>query len=68
VFFSLGELSRFTSAVALAIFALVNATLIKLKIERPAEAHYTAPRFVPVVGLLLCAAMLLYQIYAAIRP
>jgi APA family basic amino acid/polyamine antiporter len=68
VFFSLGELSRFTSAVALAIFALVNAALIKLKFEPPAEPHYTAPHFVPVVGLLLCAAMLLYQIYVAIRP
>ena len=56
----LETLARITSAIALAIFAGVNAALISLKRQDP-RSPFTVPMAVPVTGLVLCLSMLLYQ-------
>ncbi len=59
---SLGHLAQFTSFIALSVFAVVNLALIGLKRRAPRGPVYTVPRFVPVVGALLCVGMLVFQL------
>lgn len=61
---SLGRLAQFTSFIALSVFAVVNLSLITLKRASPRGPVYTVPRFVPIVGAVLCVGMLLFQIAA----
>jgi len=61
LFFSLGGLASFTSFVALAVFAMVNASLWRLKRQTDSQPAFTVPHAVPIVGFMLCIAMLGYQ-------
>ncbi len=63
---TLGHLAQFTSFIALSVFAIVNLALIGLKRRTARGPVYTVPRFVPVVGAVLCVAMLLFQINAVL--
>jgi len=63
MFFSLGGLAQFTSLIALGIFTLVNASLWKLKKASAARPPFCIPLFVPVIGTLLCAAMIFFRAY-----
>ena len=52
------DLAGVTSTILLTVFALVNASLIALKRQR-AEAPFTVPMWVPVIGLILSLLALL---------
>lgn len=65
--FSLGGLARLTSAVALMIFSMVNAALLRLKARGIAHDGFRAPPAVPITGLALCAGMLLFQMFEFLR-
>jgi amino acid transporter len=56
-FFSLGGLARFTSALALLVFAAINAALWRLK-TTAAPSPFRVPKLVPLLGFVCCAAML----------
>ncbi len=58
--FPLTGLAETTSRITLAIFALVNVALIRIKMKgSPApEGTFIVPFFVPVVGLVSCVALL----------
>ena len=55
--FPLVVLASWTSAILLLVFATVNAALIALQAREP-HAGFRVPRWVPVLGLLLCLALL----------
>lgn len=60
----LATLAKTTSFIILTIFLLVNIALLAIK-RRPSETPYqglTLPAFVPLLGLLLCVAMLASQL------
>ena len=59
--FSLERLARFTSFVALIVFVMVNASLWRLKNIESERPVFCVPKAVPVLGVLLCAAMIFYQ-------
>jgi APA family basic amino acid/polyamine antiporter len=59
--FSLDRLARFTSFIALIVFSMVNASLVKLKRDQPDRPEFSVPVGVPVLGFLLCAGMICYQ-------
>jgi amino acid transporter len=62
-YFPLATLAKTTSFIILMIFCLVNLALLKLKKRSqgvPSQSMQV-PTFVPVIGLLLCLAMLLIQ-------
>ena len=61
LFFALGELARVTSFIALMIFALVNAALLRLKSDEQAKPEFSVPKIVPRAGLVACLAMLVYE-------
>ena len=63
---SLGRLAQFTSFIALGVFLTVNLSLIVLKRRTPTGPVYTVPGFVPVIGAVLCLAMLLFHVAAVI--
>jgi amino acid transporter len=64
---SLDRLARLTSFIALGIFAAVNLSLLKLKRKEPFGPEFTVPKVVPIIGALLCAGMLLYQVAAFLK-
>lgn len=58
------ELARITSFVILTIFALVNLSLVTLKIreKRPDSGkHFRIPILVPAIGFVLCLGFILMQ-------
>ena len=59
--FSLGELARLTSLLTLAIFALANAALWRLKRSTTATPAFEVPLGVPIAGTVLCGGMVCYQ-------
>ena len=59
--FSLERLARFTSFVALVVFLMVNASLWRLKKDDQARPVFRVPNAVPVIGILLCSGMIVYQ-------
>lgn len=61
LFLSLGSLARVTSLIALGIFTVVNASLWRLKLISSVRPWFEVPLFVPIVGALLCAAMIAYE-------
>lgn len=56
--FPLKTLASATSLIMLLIFAASNASLIVLEKREP-DAPFDIPRFVPWVGLLVCAALII---------
>ncbi len=62
VFFSVENLAASTSYVTLAVFALVNAALVRLKLVQSASAKpdgFTVPLWVPVTGAAASLGLLL---------
>ncbi|MGE0613952.1 MAG: APC family permease, partial [Hyphomicrobiales bacterium] len=62
----LDELARYSSMVVLAVFALVNLALWRLKGREPSPppgAFLVIPRWVPMAGLLGCCALLLAEAF-----
>ena len=57
----LERLAEITSQLTLIVFALVNTALVLLKWRSapPTEGAYTAPIAVPIVGCVLCVALLI---------
>ncbi len=62
LWFSLGPLARATSLITLAIFALVNLSLVRIKRRDPTpEGLFAAPSFVPILGATASAGVLLIE-------
>lgn len=58
LFVAIERLAELTSQVALAIFAIVNLSLIVLKRRAPeTQVGFQVPAFVPVAGLVTCLAL-----------
>ncbi len=64
LFFSLGELARFTSALALLIFAMVNVSLLRLKRRAIHRPRFEVPGIIPILALLACLVMLVQDQYS----
>ena len=64
LFFSLGELARFTSALALLIFAMVNIALLRLKRRTDHNPRFQVPGIIPRLALLACLVMLVQDQYS----
>jgi amino acid transporter len=62
--FSLGALARYTSALALLIFAIVNASLLRLKAQTGEDPPFSVPGIIPTVALLACLVMLVQDQYS----
>jgi amino acid transporter len=64
----LSDLARATSSLLLSVFVLINAALIVLQ-RRQSEpkGQFEVPTFVPLAGILVCAALLLNQPPQALR-
>jgi amino acid transporter len=52
------RLAEWTSVATLIVFALVNLALIQIQRKSGPSGGFTAPRWVPVTGLLTCLLML----------
>jgi basic amino acid/polyamine antiporter, APA family len=63
--FPLEGLADTTSRLTLVIFGMVNAALVKVKrrSESPPVNTFIVPIFVPIVGCLLCAALLISGLF-----
>lgn len=69
LWFPLVVLAKATSAIMIAIFTLVNLSLLVIRLrrdERP-EPGFTAPLALPIAGTVLCAAFLGYQLLSLLR-
>lgn len=64
LFFSLGELARLTSTIALIIFALVNISLLRLKRHSDTRPAFQVPGIIPILALLACLVMLVQDQYS----
>jgi APA family basic amino acid/polyamine antiporter len=64
LFFSVGELARFTSALALLIFAMVNLALLRLKRRADHNPRFEVPGIIPGLALLACLVMLVQDQYS----
>ena len=64
----LESLAKITSGIMLVNFAIVNASLIRLKITQPTmtEEVRVYPAVIPILGCLLCLVFLILQVFA--RP
>lgn len=60
----IGPLARVTSIVALAVFLVVNVSLMALKQRVTVAPRFSVPRFIPFAGAVLCAGTLLLQLVA----
>ncbi len=57
------ELARLTSLILLTVFALVNLALLRLKAQDPKpEGVTTVPGFVPLIGFLISAGFVLWEL------
>lgn len=68
IFLPLTTLAKFTSAIIMLVFALVNLALWRIK-RRDPDPHGVGPRlprFVPLAGFILCALTLLFQMWLVI--
>jgi amino acid transporter len=65
IFFPLTTLAKATSTIILAVFAIVNLALwrIKGKTDVPIHDGFTIPRWLPLLGFLSCSAVLLFQFW-----
>ena len=58
LFFSLSGLARATSLLALAIFAVVNLSLWRLKHVDKRVPNFSVPRSLPMIGTIICLSMI----------
>jgi amino acid transporter len=59
-------LAEATSAITLAVFCLINVSLVIIQRKSSVpEGGFSAPRWVPVVGAILCLAMLIFSVIAS---
>lgn len=63
LFFSVSDLARVTSFIALFIFTIVNIALWRLKRIAPGETEFSVPTAIPIAGAILCATMIGYEGY-----
>ena len=60
------DLASATSLLLLLVFGLMNAALIVLKLKRSEEkGHFEVPIFVPVIGLVICTALVVTRLASA---
>ena len=60
------SLAKLTSFITLVVFALINFSLLQIKIRAPeAEDIYTVPFWVPVIGFLTSGSFVVYLIFHA---
>lgn len=59
----IGWLARLTSAVTMAVFVSVNASLIRIKREDGPTSSFSVPGWVPVVGITASAGMFVAEIW-----
>jgi len=69
VFFPLTTLAKATSTIILAIFAIVNLALWRIKGQTKTKSHdgFSIPRWLPMLGFLSCTAVLLFQFWLIAR-
>jgi amino acid transporter len=68
LWFPLVTLAKTTSFILLTVFALVNLTLVRIKLRGPAPAGtLSVPLWAPAMGFLLSLGITLYQIIALVR-
>ncbi len=63
--FDLTTLAKVTSAIILFIFVSVNAALLKLKLSgtiKEDNGFFLVPWWLPLLGLVVCSAMLIFEI------
>ncbi len=59
----IADLARLTSGVTLAVFALANASLLRIQLRDPApEGILRVPRWLPVVGAVTSAGFLMFEL------
>lgn len=58
----LASLAELTSVLVLAVFALVNVSLWRIKQREPLTQGFCVPSVVPVLGAVTCAAFLLFRL------
>lgn len=63
-FFSLGELARFTSTLALLVFAIVNVSLLRLKSRSASNPQFQVAGIIPALALLACLVLLVQDQYS----
>ena len=66
IFFPLEGLARTTSYIVLAIFALVNGSLIALRLRGAPPTEFQVPLFVPALGAALSVIVILTELWRAI--
>lgn len=52
------QLAQVTSAITLAVFALVNASLVVIQRREPPSAAFTVPHAVPIIGVVASLGLL----------
>ena len=63
LFFPLEGLARTTSYIVLAVFALVNLSLVMIKLKGAGPAQFTVPLAVPVLGTALSTIVLVVELW-----
>jgi hypothetical protein len=61
------SLARITSFIALSIFAVVNFALLRLKRTQRTTPEFSVPVITPLIGAVLCVAMIAYETYHFLR-
>ncbi len=56
-----GDLSSTTVLLLLAIFAVVNVSVLVLRKDRVDHSHFTTPSVIPIVGAITCLILLTQQ-------
>lgn len=60
------SLAQLTSLLVLAIFALVNIALLKVKRDQPKHPGFiTVPKLIPILGAFSCGSIIIYQIISS---
>ena len=63
LFFPLEGLARTTSYIVLAVFALVNLSLVMIKLKGASPVQFTVPLAVPVLGTALSTIVLVVELW-----
>jgi len=69
IFFPLTTLAKATSTIILAVFAIVNLSLWRVKGREDADQHegFAVPRWLPMLGFVSCSAVLLFRFWLIAR-
>jgi basic amino acid/polyamine antiporter, APA family len=67
-FGNLKELAQATSILLLAVFVVVNASLIALKFRKDEpKGRFEVPMFVPIAGMIVCSVILLHAEFKSLK-